>query len=55
MNPKGKASEVIYNECKSSEIKTKIRRFSNMMQRLSANQEEESHEDEEDENEEMMI
>ena len=36
-------------------MKTKIRRFSNMMQRLSANQEEESHEDEEDENEEMMI
>lgn len=35
MNSNGRASEVNYNECKNNNIRTKIRRFSNIMQKLS--------------------
>ena len=59
MSPNGKISEVNYNECKSSKTKTKVRKFSNIMQKLSSHQEEEdegeSMEEPEDEDEELMI
>lgn len=38
MSSEGKISEVNYNECKNITIKTKIRRFSNIMQKLSQGQ-----------------
>jgi hypothetical protein len=37
---KGKQIEVNYNQCKSSKLKTKVRRFSNLIQKLSARGEE---------------
>ena len=40
MNPNGKMSEINYNECKNTKTKTKVRKFSNIMQKLSSHQEE---------------
>ena len=56
MNPKGKTMEIVYQTCKNKQVKTKIRKFSNLMQKLSQNQEESEEEVEDDyEDEEMMI
>lgn len=37
---RGKILEVNYNQCKQSKLKTKIRRFSNLIQKLSSKYEE---------------
>jgi len=36
----GKPSEINYNECKSQKLKTKVRRFSNLIQKLSSGDDE---------------
>jgi hypothetical protein len=37
----GRGSEINYNQCRSPKLKTKIRRFSNLIQRLSSGEEDE--------------
>ena len=36
---RGRQIEVNYNQCKSSKLKTKVRRFSNLIQKLSPKEE----------------
>lgn len=40
----GRGSEINYNQCRSPKLKTKIRRFSNLIQRLSSGEEDEEDE-----------
>lgn len=46
INKKGVQLEINYNQCKNSKLKTKIRRFSNLIQKLSTHDEEEQEEEE---------
>ncbi len=39
VNNSGKHSEINYNQCKSAKLKKKIRRFSNLIQKLSYGEE----------------
>jgi hypothetical protein len=43
MTKKGHLLEVNYNECKNSRLKAKVRRFSNLIQKLSPKEEEVSY------------
>lgn len=44
MGSNGKIEQINYHECKDGKIKIKIRKFSNIMEKLSSNQEEEDEE-----------
>lgn len=46
VDSRGRQSEVNYNHCKSHKLKTKVRRFSNLIQKLSSRGDEEDEEDE---------
>jgi hypothetical protein len=46
--------EVNYNQCKQAKLKTKIRRFSNLIQKLSSKYESDDEEPEEEESQDDM-
>lgn len=50
-NKKGHQMEINYNQCKNQKLKTKVRRFSNLIQKLSARDGGEEAEDGEEEDE----
>lgn len=52
INKRGNQIEVNYNQCKNAKLKTKVRRFSNLIQKLSAQNEDESDVEEEELDEE---